>query len=263
MDILTDTQWETYQRDGFLILGTVLDASQLNALQQRIDDIMLGTADIDYSRTMMQLDGATGDYNDAGEHSNGHKGATLNYRKIQNLEQDPLYLEFMQRPLFRDICSRVYGANARIACFRAMFMNKPAGMGTKLPWHQDRWSNLDRDPEVTLWTALDPATTENGCVQVIPGSHLELINPDHEFGFLTPDQAAEHCSKNSVHLELQPGETVLLHNWLLHSSDKNNSKQSRRAFSACYMDASTCYTSGKPVDFPILFGESRESGEVI
>ena len=31
--------------------------------------------------------------------------------------------------------------------------------------------HLDKDPKVTIYTALDDATIENGCVQFIPGSH--------------------------------------------------------------------------------------------
>jgi len=79
----------------------------------------------------------------------------------------------MQQTLFREICAWHYGAHADISAFRAMFMNKPARKGTLLPWHQDGgegWG-LDRDPLATLWTALDPATVSNGCVQIIPGSH--------------------------------------------------------------------------------------------
>jgi len=87
------------------------------------------------------------------------------------LEFDPLFLEFMQRPIFREISARVYGVDTPITAFRAMFMNKPSHKGTFLPFHQDRWSYLDRDPLVTTWTALDPATVANGCVQIVPGSH--------------------------------------------------------------------------------------------
>jgi ectoine hydroxylase-related dioxygenase (phytanoyl-CoA dioxygenase family) len=215
---------------------------------------MLGRAKVDYSRMLMQLDSDSGKYEDAGAMSKGHKGATLNYRKIQDLEWDPLFLAYVQAPLCRDIVGRVHGAAARVACFRAMFMNKPAGKGTVLPWHQDRWNNLDRDPQVTIWTALDPATRANGCVQVIPGTHRALLNPAHPSGFLTPEQAAQHCRDNIVHLELAAGEAVLLHNWLLHSSDVNRSGQSRRAFSVCYMDAATGDRDGRPVDFPVVFG---------
>ena len=48
---------------------------------QRIDDIMLGRAKIDYSRLMMQLDSSTGKYEDAGEQSRGFKGATASLER--------------------------------------------------------------------------------------------------------------------------------------------------------------------------------------
>ena len=150
MSYLTDQQWQEYQREGYLRLGKLLSDSDLAALQKRIDDIMLGKAPVNYSGLMMQLDSDTGKYEDAGEQSRGFKGATLNYRKIQDLEHDPLFMEYMQRPIFREICARSYGDDVPIACFRAMFMNKPARRGTFLPWHQDRWTSLDRDPLITL-----------------------------------------------------------------------------------------------------------------
>jgi ectoine hydroxylase-related dioxygenase (phytanoyl-CoA dioxygenase family) len=135
-----------------------------------------------------------------------------------------------------------------------MFMNKPAHKGTYLPWHQDRWSALDRDPLLTMWTALDPATIANGCVQVIPGSHHPgLINPSHDSGFLTKEQTAQHAPESKrVYLELKAGEVALLHNWLLHASDVNNTDVSRRAFSVCYMDAHTRNKSG--ASYSTIFG---------
>ncbi|NUN93049.1 MAG: phytanoyl-CoA dioxygenase family protein [Verrucomicrobiae bacterium] len=144
-DRITDAQWRQYEEEGWLNLGPLLDPKSLSALQQRIDDIMLGTAPANYDGMLMQLDSESGKYEDAGEQTRGHKGATRNYRKIQDLEHDPLFLEYMQRPIFRDVCERAYGKGAPIACFRAMFMNKPARKGTWLPWHQDRWKDLDRD----------------------------------------------------------------------------------------------------------------------
>ncbi|HEY0867879.1 MAG TPA: phytanoyl-CoA dioxygenase family protein [Fimbriimonas sp.] len=245
--MLTDAMWERYEEDGFLKLGKVLSDSDLRALQERIDAIMLGEATVDYDRLLMQLDSQTGAYGDAGVQSMGHKGSTLEYRKIQNLEHDDLFGEFVRRDLFRDICARTYGKETPISCFRAMFMNKPSNKGTKLPWHQDAWIDLDRQPLITTWTALDPATKANGCVEVIRGSHrMGLINPEHPSGFLTDAQAKEYCRPEKVeHLELDPGECVLLHNWLLHSSDVNRTAVSRRAFSVCYMDARTVSRSGE------------------
>jgi phytanoyl-CoA hydroxylase len=254
-NVLSDAQWTLFQDQGFLILGKLLSADELRALQQRIDEIMLGNAHVPYDKMLMQLDSKTGNYDDVGEQTKGFKGATLNYRKIQDLEFDPLFLRYTQKPIFRDICTRLLGPEADVSVFRAMFMNKPAGRGTWLPWHQDRWNFLNRDPEITVWTALDPATVENGCLQIVPGSHhWGILNPEHHSAHLTDVQAAQHVPPDKiVWLKLQAGEVALLHNWLLHASDVNRSKQTRRAFSVCYMDAGTHTADGK--HFPVVFGE--------
>lgn len=252
-DVVTTAQWEFYEDNGYVSLGKLLDDADLRSLQERIDQIMLGTAEVDYDRMLMQLDSHTGNPSDVGRQSKGFKGATLGYRKIQDLEFDPLFLRYMQRPIFRDLCRRVYG-DVPIACFRAMFMNKPARRGTYLPWHQDRWSFLDRDPLITIWTAFDPATVANGCVQIIPGSHKKgLINPQDQSGFLGEEHIEQHCPKDQItFLELEAGEVVLLHNWLLHSSEVNNTDTPRRAFSTCYMDAGT-QRSGRAADCSLVF----------
>lgn len=262
MQLVTEEQWKHFEEEGWLKLDERLSDKDLKALQDEIDAIMLGKADLDYDQIMMQLDSETGNYGDAGKQSLGHKGSTLNYRKIQNLEYDPLYLEYTQRAIFEDFCARVYGEDKSIAVFRCMFMNKPAKRGTYLPWHQDRWRYLDRDPLLTVWTALDPATIENGCVQIIPGSHkFGLINPEHNSGFLTKQQAEEFCpDEKRVYLELEAGEIALLHNHLLHASDVNRSNQSRRAYSVCYMDADTV-CSKESETFNRVFGEGAMTVE--
>jgi len=264
VDFLRDEQWRQYEEEGYVKLGKVLSDEDLGALQGRIDAIMMGEAELEYDLLMMQLDSDSGKYGDTGPQTKGHKGATLNYRKIEGLEFDRLFLEYMQRPLFRDICGRVYGAETGIAIFRAMFMNKPANKGTVLPWHQDRWTHLDRDPLLTIYTALDPATLENGCVQIIKGSHKwGLVNPGHGSGFLTEAQAQEAAEKNQVvSMKLEAGEVALLHNWLLHASDVNRSAQSRRAFSVCVMDAETRRgESGEVASSSVLFGEGALTAE--
>jgi ectoine hydroxylase-related dioxygenase (phytanoyl-CoA dioxygenase family) len=136
-----------------------------------------------------------------------------------------------------------------------MFMNKPAHKGTWLPWHQDRWASLDRDPLITVWTALDPATIANGCMQVIVGSHkLGLINPEHPSAFLTEEQTRQYAPADKiVFLELGAGEAVLLHNWLLHASDVNHTDTPRRAYSVCYMDANTRSENGE--EHARIFGD--------
>ena len=251
--ILTEEQWSQYDRDGYLRLGKLLNDQELASLRERMDAIMLGR--VRYPSLQMQLD--TGSkYEELPDPVEGFLGETLGYRKIQGLEADPLMLGFIRRDVFREICRRHYGAHASVSVFRIMMMNKPAGQGTYLPWHQDAgdvWK-LDRDPLVTLWVALDPSTRANGCVQVIPGTHrLGLLSRNGSN--ISAADTGRYCPDNAIeYLELEPGEGLLLHNWLLHRSDVNHTGTPRRALSACYMDGRTVNTlSGKR--YPIVFGD--------
>lgn len=239
MSFFSASDWTTFDAQGYLRIGRIASEQQLAAMQQRIDDIMLGRAGVDYRRMLMQLDSTDGAYESAGEQTRGFKGATLAYRKIEQLEEDPVFRSYMTLPVFEEAARRFYG-DVAIAPFRAMFMNKPAGRGTWLPWHQDHWRALDRAPLLTIYTALDAATPDNGCVELIPGSHHEVLNPAHPHGFLTPEMAARfNEDPRRMPLCLEAGEVVLMHNWTLHASGINRSERPRRAFSVCLMDART------------------------
>ncbi len=250
---LTDPQWIDYDRDGFLHLGPVLTPAEVDALRRRADDLALGN--LRNPDIQMQLD-TGGAYNELPAARASFDQGTLLYRKIQGLETDDLYSRLVKHPLMLEICARQYGRHAAISTFRAMVMNKPAGQGTDLPWHQDGghvWA-LDRDPLVTVWVALDPATRENGCVEVIPGSHrLGLLSL---YGStVAEEEVARHCPPERVHpLEVESGHAVLLHNWLIHRSGVNPTAAPRRAFTVCYMDGRTqSVLTGR--HFPLVAGE--------
>ena len=127
-------------------------------------------------------------------------------------------------------------------------MNKPAEVGTELAWHQD--------PEITIYTALDSASRENGCVQVIPRSHRNQFNSYQKARKLNPQQLEKITNQvQTKPLELSAGEVVLLHNWTLHKSGTNRTQTPRRAFSVCYMRAHTKIQPPQSGEFPIIFGE--------
>jgi phytanoyl-CoA hydroxylase len=253
---ISDAQWAEFDIEGFLRLGQIVPDAMLRAMQQRIDEIMLGEADLDYDRMLMQLDSSDGAYESAGEQTRGHKGKTLNYRKIQLLERDPVFLAYMQLPIFAEAARHFYG-DLPVAAFRAMFMNKPAGLGTALPLHQDRWRALDRDPQLTIYTALDPANEDNGCIEIIPRTQHVLLNPQHPSGFLTAPMAqAFDDDPRRIPLVLAAGEVVLLNPWTLHGSGVNRTNHIRRAFSVCLMDAATMSMRYKRLaSRSIIFGE--------
>ena len=252
-ETLTDQQWQTFEERGYVRLGELVSNGELHALQRRIDEIMMGTAAVPYDRVIMQLDSTTGDPKDNPKQTKGHKGATLAYRKIQGLELDPLFLNYMQKPLFRDICERAYGPGIPISIFRAMFMNKPAQQGTRLPWHQDYFRHVDRPPIVTVWMAMDDSRIENGCVRILPGSHHHFPDED-PIQSLNEEQVADVLIQYTPKmLECVGGEGFLLHNRLLHSSEVNSTNIPRRAFSVCYMDGRA--VAPNHPGFSIVFGE--------
>ena len=70
---------------------------------------------------------------------------------MNDLELDPLFREWAERPLFGAITRHYYDQD--VAIFRAFMMNKPKGAGTPLEWHQDvgeGWG-IDSLPTLTRW----------------------------------------------------------------------------------------------------------------
>lgn len=247
---MTPTERDFWEENGYVRLGSVASAAELSALCERIDAIMVG--EVVYPGMFFQLDSPTGNYGDLGW-GRGYEGRSLDYRKIQDLEQDPLFLAYMRHSRFRDLTRELVAEE--VSVYRAMLMNKPAHKGTVLPYHQDGGSqwDLDRERFVTVWTALDSATRANGCMQVIPGSHRLGLLSDRGHT-LTPEQEAEHCrDERSAYLEAEAGEAILLHNYLLHRSGVNGTDLPRRAFSVVYMDAATRRRSDG-IGYPLVFG---------
>jgi hypothetical protein len=245
-----ETELEQFWDCGYVRLGHVVPRAQIGALCERIDDIMLGH--VQYDNMLMQLCPSAGQP-DLSVQTKTFKGATLKYRKIQDLEQDTLFRAYMQHPLFRDITRRILGEE--VSLMRAMFFNKPAGQGVPIGWHQDGaggWG-LTIPPKITIWTALDPTTIANGCLQIIPGSHKTKI-PAHG-DLLNPEECAIHAPDSKrLYLEMARGEVVLLHNWTLHHSAVNTTPSPRRAFSVCYLEAATRQEK-TGASFPLIFPE--------
>ena len=244
-ETLTDEELQTFHEQGYVRLGKVVPDAEIEALCQRIDNIMLGH--IRYDNMLMQLCPSAGKP-ELSKQTKEFKGSSLKYRKIQDLEQDVLFRTYIQHPLFRDITWKLIGEE--ISIFRSMFFNKPAGQGVEITWHQDGaggW-NLGIPPQVTIWTALDATSIANACLQIIPGSHKSKISQRGDS--LSPGERAIHApDEKRIYLEMEMGEVVLLHNWALHRSEVNTTNHPRRAFSVCYIDAATqqgstgCYFS--------------------
>ena len=88
---------------------------------------------------------------------------------------DPVLNEWLLADEVLDLVEPVIGPD--IALFASSFINKGPSVGTKsVPWHGDAvfWTELAEDiTAVTVWLAIDPATVDNGCMRVIPGTHRD------------------------------------------------------------------------------------------
>ena len=102
-------------------------------------------------------------------------------------------------------------------------------------WHQDvTYWGLDPQEAHTAWIAVDDSDMENGCMQFIPGSHIDGIAPHEESeeggNLLSINQEIpdEHVDKtNAVPVELKAGQISLHDGRLFHASYPNTSDHRR------------------------------------
>ncbi|SES82380.1 Ectoine hydroxylase-related dioxygenase, phytanoyl-CoA dioxygenase (PhyH) family [Stigmatella erecta] len=250
-----DTALAHYAEHGYARLGPLLGEEGLTALRERADALMLGQ--VSYPGLFFQLDAPTGRYEDA-PLGLGWQGPSLDYRKLEKLELDPLFRAWLENPLFERIArARIPGD---IVLYRSILFHKGQAGGSNLPWHQDggKLWGITQEPELQIWTALDDAPEEGGCLEVVPGTHRQgLVTPLG--GVIPPDQvAARQAEAHRVLLPVRAGEVLLVHNHVWHRSGRGRPGQRRRAFSVCYMSASTrCVRKKKaPRVFPPVFRQA-------
>jgi len=104
-------------------------------------------------------------------------------------------------------------------------------------WHQDTfYSNLHLTPSVSAWIALLDSTVENGCMRVMPGSHLQGMLP-HQ-GTCDSDNLLKRGEEIQVEVDeargidvvLRAGEMSLHHNSIIHGSRPNRFDTKRIGF---------------------------------
>ncbi|KAI9005750.1 phytanoyl-CoA dioxygenase, peroxisomal isoform b [Hyaloraphidium curvatum] len=144
-----------------------------------------------------------------------------------------------------------------------MVINKPpdAGVTGRHPLHQDLIYFPVFGPTIGVWTAINPATRENGCLSFIPGTHkLGLLRhdvppwEDKNAGFhgvvgISPENLP------LVYAELQPGDTVFFHPFMIHGSGKNRTQKFRKSLTGHYMSTDSTWVqdiSNTSMEWPIV-----------
>ena len=219
MPVLTNTQVNNYHRDGFVVVPQLLDAEETDLLgraareDRELDRRSQGRADGEGGSVRMSL------WNHPG---NGIYGMVA--RSVRIVDSMEAILD-----------GEVYHYHSK------MILKDPE-VGGAWTWHQDYgywYQNGALFPLMSsVMIAVDPATRENGCLQVLKGSHL-MGRIDHE---LTGEQAGanmEHVEEakkvlDLVHVEMAPGDGLFFHCNILHRSDRNASPNPRWSLICCY-----------------------------
>ena len=146
----------------------------------------------------------------------------------------------VHHPAILDAVEDVIGPD--ILCWTTNFFIKEANSPGFVSWHQDStYWGLEPDDVITAWIAFTEVTPENGCMQVIPGSHqidqLPHVDTFHKDNLLSRGQeiAVEVDRSKAVGLALHAGEMSLHHIKLVHGSDANRTEDRRIGLAIRYI----------------------------
>ncbi len=220
---LSAEQVQAYHRDGYVVIPGLLAGEEIELLRvvaERDREVATGRggADASGNETRIWITGKLGD--------DMLSAVARSHRVV-------------------DACEQVAGEEL-YHWHHKMTLKEPR-VGGAWEWHQDYgywyhngclWPRL-----VSCMIAVDRATPENGCLQVLRGSHL-LGRIEHgktgtQTGVADRGRLAEIVDRHeTVHCELAPGDGLLFHCNTLHTSDANRSEHRRWAFLCCYNAAS-------------------------
>ncbi len=216
---ISDSEARQYQEDGYVLAKRMLDAEEIE---------LLGRA----AREDRVLD----------QHSYGRadgEGGTVRL-SLWNHPTDTIYGMVARSESIVNSAEKLLEGEAYH--YHSKMIMKDAKVGGAWAWHQDYgywYQNGVLYPLLTsAYVAIDRATKENGCLQVIRKSH-QLGRIDH---VLTGDQAGADMERveeilkklDLIYVEMEPGDALFFHANLLHRSDQNRSDNPRWSMICCY-----------------------------
>ena len=197
-DTLTPDQVELFRRDGYLGPFELCRPDEMARISARLDSEVLA-----------------GEVPTQGVHQSRH----LDSRLVHDLCAHPAIVSRM---------ASIYGPD--LLLWRSHFFLKEPG-DAEVPWHQDtNYWPLEPPLNISAWIAIDDATTENACVNIIPGSHQSVVphvrSPE---GMLFPEMADMDYVDTSaaVPMALRAGQFFLFNERTVHQSDPNTSDRRR------------------------------------
>jgi chlorinating enzyme len=168
--------------------------------------------------------------------------------------KDPTLFEWLLADEVLDLIEPILGPD--IVLFSSHFICKPSGDGRRVPWHEDSsyWKGLLEPPldVVTVWLALDRSDQENGCMRVIPGSHMlggyseyEPVDDKDNNVFGTQITATQFDESKAIDLVLDSNHASLHDGRIMHASEPNLSTRRRCGYTMRYFSATAKYIGYK------------------
>jgi phytanoyl-CoA hydroxylase len=244
-DILTSEQREFYEINGYLLIRGLLSEDDIKLYIETFRQLANGKRPKPATMLLMK---------DVVLAKSGAKVEGEQYiTKIQDWCEVEELFHFCQHPNILKYVRGIVGDDLR--AMHTMLINKPTDLGkgsSRHPPHQDLWYFPFRAPEhiVCAWSALQHIDTENGCLFVLPGSHLQplfrhsypddgIVNKAYH-GIQSMSRESDLSNHKFVQCIMEPGDTLFFHPLLIHGSGRNNSPNFRKAISCHYASTSLC-----------------------
>ena len=149
------------------------------------------------------------------------------------LREDIAFSEYCYSPGILDMVAQLIGPD--IAVWNMSLFGKPAYNGKATPWHQDgEYWPIRPLATCSVWVAIDDSTIENGCLQVIPGSHSSRSlarhwhNPSEDLTLHEELVGSEFNEADATNIILERGQVSMHDVYLMHGSQPNRSGRTRR-----------------------------------
>ena len=217
--LLTPADVARYHADGYVIVPGLFDAEEIGLLHRAAKE----DHELD-KRSFGRADG---------------EGGTVRL-SLWNHPGDGIYGMFARCERIVRSCEKLLGGE--VYHYHSKMIMKDPRVGGAWTWHQDYgyWyqNGILKPLLASVSIAVDGATKENGCLQIIPGSHL-CGRLDH---VLSGDQAGADRERvdevlkrmRVVYCEMSPGDAIFFDCNLLHRSDQNKSDKPRWSMICCY-----------------------------
>lgn len=251
-DALGDEHIAAYGRDGFVAVENVFSPDEVKTALAAIEDLVHG-----------RVPGYDGVQPEP-EQRLSWPGMTpderaLSVRKLWRFVPcEPRLHALAAHSVLHGILHRLIGEECRL--IQDMALLKPPFVGSEKPWHQDMayfdWSPPEK--VIGVWIALDAATSENGCMHVLPGTHREGPVPHvHARDCQIPDASVQ--TERDVIVPLAPGGALFFSALIHHGTPLNPSPSRRRALQYHYAAASAARIS-KAEHAALYFDGDRYAG---